>query len=61
MSDHKATVKIIANGPFIVQGPVTIVHPDGTEETKELRCSLCSCGKSSNHPYCDGTHKSLNA
>jgi CDGSH-type Zn-finger protein len=46
------------NGPYLVQGPVTIVDADGTEfqlpEGKAI--ALCRCGGSTNKPFCDGTH-----
>ena len=36
------------------------------EKTKEIhlrageKCSICTCGKSKNLPYCDNEHKKLN-
>ena len=52
-------VQVIDNGPFLVNGDCTIVHKDGTEETRETRVALCRCGASSNKPFCDGTHKEI--
>lgn len=54
-------IQIIENGPMIVKGTMEITHADGTKETKENRASFCRCGASSNQPYCDGTHRKLNA
>jgi len=48
-------IKLIQNGPVKIDGDVTIIHPDGKEEKKN-ECSICRCGKSSNKPWCDGSH-----
>lgn len=57
MSDVKITV--FNNGPFRVEGDVTLVDADGKEFTKKEKFSLCRCGQSSNKPYCDGTHNKI--
>ncbi|MFC1941841.1 CDGSH iron-sulfur domain-containing protein [Chloroflexota bacterium] len=43
-------------GPIWVRGGIPIESADGT--TYEIRNSatLCRCGKSSNKPFCDGSH-----
>ena len=46
------------NGPLVVDGPVTLVGPDGTIEVTD-RLFLCRCGGSSTKPRCDGTHKRI--
>jgi len=51
----KATV--LANGPLMVEGSITIVKKDGSSEIKEEKTFLCRCGYSQNKPYCDGSHK----
>lgn len=51
----KVTVK--ENGPYLVNGTITIVHQDGKEETKEGPTALCRCGLSKNKPFCDGAHR----
>lgn len=50
------TVTPRENGPLVVDGPVTLVGADGSEETFE-RLFLCRCGGSADKPRCDGTHK----
>ena len=46
------------NGPYMVQGPLKLVDPEGNEfEVKEDVIFLCRCGESSNKPFCDGTHR----
>ncbi|MEZ4794946.1 MAG: (4Fe-4S)-binding protein [Flavobacteriaceae bacterium] len=54
---NKIQVNLIENGPAIVLGTVEVTHPDGSVETRERRASFCRCGKSVNHPFCDGSHK----
>ena len=50
-------VNLIENGPAIVLGTVEVTYPDGRVELRERRASFCRCGKSVNHPFCDGSHK----
>jgi uncharacterized Fe-S cluster protein YjdI/CDGSH-type Zn-finger protein len=47
-----------ANGPLVVEGPVTLVGPDGSTEVVD-RLVLCRCGGSGAKPRCDGTHKRI--
>jgi CDGSH-type Zn-finger protein len=56
MADVKVSVR--PNGPYIVEGPITILDAEGNEYTLEgERHVLCRCGQSSNKPFCDGTHR----
>ena len=65
MSEDRTSITPKANGPLIVQGPVRIVAPDGSEipvpPRKDGRPAevvvLCRCGGSATKPFCDGTHK----
>lgn len=52
----KVKITFIPNGPAKIDGSVTFVHPDGTEETKESSY-ICRCGKSKKFPWCDGSHR----
>ncbi|GGH80654.1 CDGSH-type Zn-finger protein [Pullulanibacillus pueri] len=55
----EATIKVNDNGPYVVTGSFTVVDAEGnTFETKKA-VSLCRCGRSSNKPFCDGTHKQI--
>ena len=47
------------SGPLWVKGGILIESSDGFEYEKRNRCTLCRCGKSSNKPFCDGTHISV--
>jgi CDGSH-type Zn-finger protein len=55
-----AGVKITVrpNGPFRVEGPISLVDVNGNEWdlTGKPAISLCRCGMSSKRPFCDGTH-----
>jgi CDGSH-type Zn-finger protein len=44
------------NGPYLISGPVTLTAPDGREIEHPDPMALCRCGRSSNKPFCDGTH-----
>lgn len=58
MSDAKYTITITKTGPYKVEGACDLVDDDGQPiETREGKAFfLCRCGKSSNKPFCDGTH-----
>jgi CDGSH-type Zn-finger protein len=53
-----ATVRVLSNGPLMVQGEVVVVDAEG----KPLPLPgdavyLCRCGASGRKPFCDGSHK----
>jgi len=47
------------SGPLWVKGGIPIQSVDGKEYEARNRVTLCRCGKSSNKPFCDGTHISI--
>lgn len=53
------TIRIQPNGPYIVEGPMTIADADGNVITVPdgRSVKLCRCGHSGTKPYCDGTHR----
>jgi len=53
-----ATIKVIQNGPYLVQGDdVTAVDWNGaTYPIPKRPFALCRCGGSTTKPFCDGTH-----
>jgi CDGSH-type Zn-finger protein len=59
MSDVKVTVR--NNGPFLVEGPITLVDASGQEWdiSGKPAVALCRCGGSTNKPFCDGTHSKI--
>lgn len=56
MSETKIRIK--DNGPFLVEGPITLEDAEGNSYTIEKpMIALCRCGASENKPFCDGKHK----
>jgi CDGSH-type Zn-finger protein len=52
------TVTARPNGPYLVQGPFTLVDATGKPIVPPLGrpVALCRCGHSTMKPYCDGSH-----
>ena len=50
------SIGIPDGGPLCVKGDVEIESADGQIYEKRNRVTLCRCGKSSNKPFCDGSH-----
>lgn len=57
MSEVKITVR--ENGPYRVEGSVTLVDADGNPYTTKETIFLCRCGGSTKKPFCDGTHSKI--
>jgi CDGSH-type Zn-finger protein len=55
------TTEITSAGPIIgslwVMGGIPVERSDGEPLETRNRVTLCNCGKSSNKPLCDGTHR----
>src|ERR1700744_1120526 len=47
------------DGPYIVSGPVTLTDVDGRVIEHPDPMAMCRCGHSSNKPFCDGTHATI--
>ncbi len=43
-------------GPLQVRGGIPVESADGTVYEVRNRVTLCRCGRSSNKPFCDGSH-----
>lgn len=53
------TIRIRTNGPYVVEGPITLVDAQGNAFPLKMdkpSIALCRCGQSANRPFCDGTH-----
>lgn len=50
---------IRVSGPIWVKGGIRIEGADGKSYEIRNRVTLCRCGQSSNKPFCDGTHASM--
>jgi CDGSH-type Zn-finger protein len=61
MSDTAVTITARPNGPFRVEGPITLTDVDGTviDTAGKTAVFLCRCGASINKPFCDGTHSKI--
>jgi CDGSH-type Zn-finger protein len=58
MSDAK--IKVLDNGPLLVETPLTVQDADGNEfsiDPEKPSVALCRCGASANKPFCDGAHR----
>ena len=56
----QVTIKVRDSGPFLVEGPITIVDAAGGVfqiPAGKPAVALCRCGQSKNKPFCDGSHK----
>jgi CDGSH-type Zn-finger protein len=52
------TIKVRANGPLLIRGPVELIDHEGRPLRVEGdNIALCRCGQSSRKPLCDGTHR----
>ena len=45
------------SGPIWVRGNIPVQSADGTPYEIRNRVTLCRCGRSSNKPFCDGSHR----
>lgn len=59
MSDAEPrTVRVVPNGPLMVQGPVRIEMPDGQViESDRFMVAVCTCRRSKDYPLCDTSHR----
>ncbi len=52
-------VRIMKDGPIVVEGKFRILGKDGLELKPSVMTSFCRCGHSKDMPYCDGTHRKI--
>jgi CDGSH-type Zn-finger protein len=51
-------ITVYPDGPFLVRGDYHVVDPDGGQiVTARKTVALCRCGRSSQKPWCDSSHK----
>ena len=56
--DELSVVRVSADGPLLVRGPIRLVDERGEEiHTRRRVHAICRCGRSARQPFCDGTHK----
>ncbi|HXH81443.1 MAG TPA: CDGSH iron-sulfur domain-containing protein [Candidatus Tectomicrobia bacterium] len=54
-------ITIRPNGPYLVEGDIELVDPQGqrVDTSNQPRIALCRCGASVRKPFCDGTHSKI--
>ena len=57
MADVKITA--LKNGPYKVDGPISLFYENSAIQTDKPSVYLCRCGASSKKPFCDGTHSKI--
>jgi len=55
----EVTIKVRANGPYKVEGPVRVIDAEGNEFVLPPGDAivLCRCGHSATKPFCDKSHR----
>ena len=59
MSDPEPrAVRVVPDGPALVQGPVYIEMPDGSVvDSDRFMVAVCMCRRSKTYPLCDTSHR----
>ena len=57
--EDEQIVEVVKGGPLMVYGNIKVKNHDGTEASKHRVTAFCRCGASSNKPFCDGSHKTI--
>ena len=57
MKDKNPIIYRKSKGQIVVEGSVNLLNEDGAKIKHGKRFTLCGCTKSSNMPFCDGSHK----
>lgn len=55
--EQSAVVKVIEEGPLIINGNFFIERENGTRSKFNGTVSLCRCGLTRLPPFCDGSHR----
>ncbi|MGQ0719824.1 MAG: CDGSH iron-sulfur domain-containing protein [Pseudonocardiales bacterium] len=59
--EPEAVITAYPDGPYLIRGAYRIVDANGDEvELTRRTVALCRCGRSSQKPWCDSSHKSFN-
>jgi CDGSH-type Zn-finger protein len=54
---NDVTITPTDDGPYLVQGSITLLDAEGNRYEIGDTIALCRCGRSSTKPFCDGTHE----
>jgi CDGSH-type Zn-finger protein len=56
----KTIIKMLPNGPLIVEGDFEILSADNTNMAEgKGKIALCRCGATASKPFCDGSHSKI--
>lgn len=55
--DKPVEIRMMRDGPYVVEGDFTILDSEGNELKKMAITSFCRCGQSNSMPFCDGAHR----
>lgn len=56
--EPEVVITVYPDGPYLVRGAYRIVDANGDEiELTRRTVALCRCGRSSQKPWCDSSHK----
>jgi len=50
-------IMLIDNGPAIIKGKFRVTNQMGQKIETAEQAALCRCGRSTNLPFCDGSHR----
>lgn len=56
---NQGTITPTDNGPYLVEGGITLLDAEGGEYQVIDMIALCRCGHSGTKPFCDGTHEKV--
>lgn len=59
VSEPSASIKVLKNGPLLVEGSCRLIDKEGNEAASCGPFALCRCGGSKKKPFCDGTHAKI--
>ena len=57
---NDVTITPTDDGPYLIQGVVTLLDAEGNQYQVDDPIALCRCGHSGTKPFCDGTHEKAN-
>jgi CDGSH-type Zn-finger protein len=57
---NDVTITPTDNGPYLIQGGITLLDGEGNPYQFSDPIALCRCGHSSTKPFCDGSHEHVN-
>ena len=52
-------IQVTKDGPLEIRGGIELNNPEGPAPRTTDHYTLCRCGASKNHPFCDGSHNDM--